>query len=138
MKAASPYLNFDGETREAMTFYAKCLDAELQIQSFADAGMGDNPEIANRTVHAKIENGPMILMASDTEPGAQFTKGNNFYICIDCESAEELEKLHSALAEGGRILMAPQDTFWGARFSMLTDRFGVGWMFNFQLAGNPS
>jgi PhnB protein len=117
-----------------MTFYAKCLDAELQIQSFSDTGMGDDPATADRTMHARLEKGPMILMASDSQPGAPFTRGNNFFICLDCESAEELERLHSALGDGGTVLMAPQDTFWGARFSMLTDRFGVGWMFNFQLS----
>ena len=133
MNSASTYLNFDGETRDAMTFYAKCLVADLQIQSFRDAGMGDDPATADRTVHAKIEKGTMTIMASDTQPGAPFTKGNNFFICIDCESAEELERLHTALGEGGTTTMEPQDTFWGARFSMLTDRFGVGWMFNYQL-----
>ena len=133
MNSASTYLNFDGETRDAMSFYAKCLAADLNIQSFRDAGMGDDPATADRTVHARIEKGAVMIMASDTQPGASFTKGNNFFICIDCESAEELERLHAALAEGGTTTMEPQDTFWGARFSMLTDRFGVGWMFNYQL-----
>ena len=27
--------------------------------------------------------------------------------------------------------MPLQDTFWGAHFGMLTDRFGIQWMFNF-------
>ena len=39
MKAINPYLNFDGQTRDAMTFYAKCLDADLYLQTFKEAGM---------------------------------------------------------------------------------------------------
>jgi PhnB protein len=29
--------------------------------------------------------------------------------------------------------MPLQNTFWGARFGMLQDRFGVNWMFNHEL-----
>ncbi len=29
--------------------------------------------------------------------------------------------------------MELQDTFWGARFGMLKDKFGVDWMFNYEM-----
>jgi len=29
--------------------------------------------------------------------------------------------------------MPNQDTFWGAYFGMLTDKFGVNWMFNYDM-----
>ena len=29
--------------------------------------------------------------------------------------------------------MPMQDTFWGAKFGMLTDAFGIHWMFNCQV-----
>jgi PhnB protein len=47
-----------------------------------------------------------------------------------CESKEEEDKLFTALAKGGSITMPLQDTFWGARFGMVRDRFGITWMFN--------
>jgi uncharacterized glyoxalase superfamily protein PhnB len=25
------------------------------------------------------------------------------------------------------VAMAPQETFWSARYAQLTDRFGIGW-----------
>jgi PhnB protein len=31
----------------------------------------------------------------------------------------------------GKIKMPVQETFWAARFGMLTDKFGINWMFNF-------
>ncbi len=133
MNSISTYLNFDGETREAMQYYAECLGADLDIKSFKDVGMGDDPGVADRTMHARLSKGSIIIMASDSEPGAPYSKGNNFFLSIDCESSEEVQRLHDALGAGGRVLMEPQDTFWGARFSMITDRFGVGWMFNYQL-----
>ena len=29
--------------------------------------------------------------------------------------------------------MPLQDTFWGAHFGTLIDRFGIGWMFNYAI-----
>jgi PhnB protein len=132
MKDITTYLNFDGETREAMTFYAQCLGAELTMQSFKDANIPADAGQENRIMHARLSKGDAVIMASDTMPGMQFKKGNNFSMTIECDSAEELQSLYEALLEGGTSLMEPQDTFWGARFAMLTDKFGIGWMFNHQ------
>ncbi|HEX2723023.1 MAG TPA: VOC family protein [Gemmatimonadaceae bacterium] len=133
MKGTNTYLNFDGETREAMTFYAKCLDAQLDIQSFKDAGMSGPPGTEDRIIHARLAKGSAVLMASDTMPGMSFTKGNNFWINIDCDDPAEQDRLFAAFGEGGKVLMELQDQFWGARFGMLTDKYGVGWMFNCEI-----
>ena len=61
-----------------------------------------------------------------------FESGNNFHICLSCESAEETERLFTALGDRGRVTMPLQDMFWGARFGMVVDRFGVSWMFNYE------
>jgi PhnB protein len=133
MKAFQPYLNFDGQTREAMTFYHQCLGGDLSIQTFGDVKAPGPPGLENRVMHAAITNGPAILMASDTMPGMQFTKGNNIHVNVDCESLEEIERVFKALAAGGTVTMPLQDQFWGARFGMLIDKFGLNWMFNYQL-----
>jgi len=52
------------------------------------------------------------------------------------KTAEELDKVFNALSEGGNITMPLQDAFWGARFGMLTDKYGVSWMFNHELQKN--
>jgi PhnB protein len=125
------YLNFDGKCREAMTFYQKCLGAELQLMPFSDMPGGKiPPEAKDRIMHARLTKGTAILMASDSLPGMPFQQGNNFWVSVDCESVEEVERLFNSLVEGGTVRMALQTTFWAARFGMLTDRFGVNWMFN--------
>ena len=130
MNAMTPYLNFDGKTGEAMKFYQACLGGELNIQTFKDAHMDQgDPRLADRVVHAVLRNGKATLMASDTQPGHPFQQGNNLWVNVDC-SVNELDEFYRKLIEGGKVHMEPQDTFWGARFGMLTDRFGVNWMFN--------
>ena len=131
MKEVSTYLTFDGNCRDAMTFYEKCLGAELQLVPFSEApDMGSKVD-QNRIMHARLSKGSAsILMASDAMPGTPLQVGSNFSICLACESLEEIERLFKALGDKGKVTMPLQDTFWNAHFGMLTDQFGVNWMFN--------
>ncbi len=131
MKSITPYLNFDGNCREAMMFYNQCLDGELSLIPFSEGPAMTLPEEAkDRIMHARLAKGAVELLASDTMPGKPFRQGNDIFVTIDCESLAEIEKLFAALGEGGAVTMPLQDTFWNARFGMLTDRFGINWMFN--------
>ena len=132
MKELVTYLNFDGNCRDAMKFYERCLGGELHMMPFAEAQFDYPKEAKDRILHARLTKGSAVLMASDTMPGMPFKQGNNFSISIHCESVQELERLFTALGEGGKVTMPLQDTFWGARFGMITDQFGVNWMFNFE------
>ena len=132
VKELTTYLTFDGNCRDAMEFYKKCLDAQLYLMPFSEAP-GEVPERAkNRIIHAKLTKGAAVLMASDTMPGMPFQQGNNFSVSVSCESLQEIERLFTAIGVNGKVTMQLQDTFWGARFGMLTDQFGIHWMFNFE------
>ena len=141
MKAIETYLTFDGNCREAMTFYADALDAKLNIMPGSEMP-GASESDKDRVLHALLAKGPVKLMASDTMSMTPFklAPGNNFSISIDCEGPEEQDRYFSKLGAGGEIRMPLQDTFWGARFGMLTDKFGVQWMFNYDKphAASPS
>ena len=130
MKQILPYLTFDGTCRAAMEFYKNCFGAELYLLPFSEAP-GDFPNDAkDRIMHARLSKGAAVLMASDAMPGMPFQQANNFAIATTCESPQEIEKLFAALSEKGKVTMPLQETFWAARFGMLTDQFGVNWMFN--------
>jgi PhnB protein len=131
MKEMITYLNFDGSTREAMQFYQRCLGGDLMMQRFAEVKVDVPPEAKDRIVHAKLTVGASTLMASDTLPGMAPHNGDNFSICLICESSEETEKFFTALGQNGKVTLPLQDMFWGARFGMIVDQFGVNWMFNY-------
>jgi PhnB protein len=40
----------------------------------------------------------------------------------------EAERVFSALADGGQVLMPMQETFFASRFGQVRDRFGMNWM----------
>jgi PhnB protein len=128
MKELTAYLNFDGNAREAMEFYKTCLGAKLDIMTFGDSPMQAPPGSEKRVMHARLTNGSLTLMASDTMPGMPFQQGTNFSLTIECDTPQEVDKLFAALSAGGKVTMPVQETFWASRFGMLTDKFGVNWM----------
>ncbi len=135
MKQLNPYINFSGNCREAMVFYKEHLGGELTlntiggspIEAECPAGMKDN------IMHSTLErDGSALVMGSDmTGPGG-LIKGNNMSISISCSSEEEINRLYNAFSEGGKIECALMDSFWGSRFAFVVDKFGIGWMFNYE------
>ncbi|MEP6692302.1 MAG: VOC family protein [Gemmatimonadaceae bacterium] len=130
MKEVSAYLNFDGTCREAMTFYQSCLGGELFVMTFGDSNFGETPEDKKRLIHARLKSGPTMVLASDTMPGMPLHAGNNVWLHLTCERDDEVDTTYAALSAGGKPIMPPHDAFWGARFAMFADRFGINWMLN--------
>jgi PhnB protein len=134
MKAINAYLTFDGNAREAMKFYAKTLLAEYKEPTFPSM-----PTIGkDRVIHAAVAKGDMLLLASDSQEGVHPTQGNNFSVCVQCDDIAEVERLFREFSVGGTVTMPLDNMFWGARFGMLVDKFGIGWMFNCDLPKKTS
>lgn len=132
MTQINAYLNFNGHTREAMTFYKECLGGELVMQKIAESPMAAQmpSEMGPKILHSSLTNKSIILMASDCRSAATIT-GNNIALCINCSSEEEINSFFNNLAAGGKINEPLQQSFWGATFGSLTDKFGIHWMFNY-------
>ncbi len=63
--------------------------------------------------------------------GPRLIEGNNVSINLEPDSREDTDRLHEALAEGGKPEMPLADMFWGAYFGTVVDKLGTRWMFNF-------
>ena len=70
------------------------------------------------------------MMFSDCPPDRASVAGNHINLSMNFTDMDSIEKTFKAMSEGATITMELQDTFWGARFGMLTDKFGISWMFN--------
>ena len=132
MTQINAYLNFNGLTKEAMTFYKDCLGGELVMQKIGESPMAAQmpSEMAPQILHSSLTNKAIILMASDCM-GPGTVTGNNIPLCTNCSSDEEINIFFNNLAAGGKITEPLQQSFWGATFGSLTDKFGIHWMFNF-------
>lgn len=132
MASLTPYLNFPGNCEEAMEFYANALDGEiLVLQRFGDAPDGaSSPDLADKVMHCVLVADDVIIMASDSAD-ADASPSKSISLSLDFESTEEQDAIFAALTAGGTVTMELQETFWGARFGMAVDKFGVSWLFNY-------
>lgn len=134
MEAIVPYLNFNGNAAEALAFYSKVLDgAVLFQQTFGESPMESPAEMKDKIMHATFKAGDLTIMVSDCMPGQPLLAGTNVSLSLNFTDEAAIEKTFAAFSEGSKITMPLQETFWGAKFGMLTDKFGFHWMFNHDL-----
>lgn len=134
MTQINAYVGFNGRCREAMTFYKECLGGELTLQSVAETpAAAQCPEgMQHQIMHSALTKGPLLLMGSDMVGPDGFNVGNNIALSLNCSSEEEINTFFSKLAEGGKIIDELKTQFWGGIFGVLTDKFGIRWMFNYE------
>lgn len=134
-----PYLNFDGDCREAFEFYRDALRGEIvAIMTWGESPMrAELPaESHGRVMHAQLQAGDAMLMGADGPP-AQAADGTGTYVNINVDEPDEAERIWQALSAGAEVKMPLQETFWARRFGMLVDRFGKPWMINCMAAMCP-
>jgi PhnB protein len=126
----NPYVQFNGNARQAMEYYRDVFGGELNINTFGEFGT-DDPAVADQTMHAQLENERgFTIMASDTAPGMQYQPGTNMAISLSGDDGEELRGYWDKLADGGTVMMPLEKQMWGDEFGMCSDRFGIAWMVN--------
>lgn len=123
MAQISPYLHFNGNCREAMTFYKQCLGGELSMMSIGESPMGAQmpPEQKNRIMHSTLKSGSFQIMASDMMGPEPAAKGTDLSLSLECGGNKEIDTFFEKLASGGKILHAPKEEFFGY-YGDLTDK----------------
>ena len=138
MARVNTYLNFQGQTEQAFTFYATTFGTEISMLSrYADTpGMGPAElpaEERGLVMHAEL---PIlaghVLMATDMlrSMNQQTRVGNNTTVCLEVDSREEADRLYGALSDGGSEGSPMADMPWGAYWGVTLDRYGIRWMIN--------
>jgi PhnB protein len=135
IKKLNPYLNFNGTAAKAIKLYESALDAKVEnVMPWTDLpGQPPSPDTKDRLMHAVLRIGEGMVMLSDSPPGMPVTIGSNAHITLDFDDPADMARKFDALSAGGKVTMPLQDTFWGARFGMLTDAYGASWMFNCEI-----
>jgi PhnB protein len=126
----SPYLNFDGNCREAMEFYHGVLGGKLDLNTFADYFPDESADRKDKIMHAMLQNDFLTLMASDLPPGAEYNVGNHISLSLAGTDSEQLKSVWNGLSQGGTVTMPLEKQVWGDEFGMFADKFGMNWMVN--------
>jgi PhnB protein len=127
-----PYLNFDGQCKEAFDFYAGVLGGKITGRmTYGDSPMCEQmpADSRDRIMHSQLDIDGAVLMGADgPPPHAPQSVGTTINIMVDTPA--DAERIFAALAEGGDVKMAMAETFWAQRWGMLVDRYGKPWMVN--------
>lgn len=132
MTQLDAYLIFDGTCADAMRSYERILGGKLTLLTHADSPMAAQtpPGSENRIMHARLDLGGRLLMASDAMVGQPYGGMKGFSLSLIYAEVSDAKRTFAALAEGGKVTMPLQKTFWAEAFGMLVDRFGTPWMVN--------
>ncbi len=133
LTSVNPYLFFSGNCRKSMDFYQGILGGKLDIMPFEGSPLDVSSAYKQRVMHGNLMIGNISIMASDGMPGQEIVKGGMTSVSLNFNDVEEAETVFNSLSEGGKISMAFQETFWGAKFGSFTDKFGIDWMVNCEI-----
>ena len=128
-KQLTPFLMFQkADAEQAMTFYTSLFDDGriIDIARYGPAAPG--PE--GTVMRARFALAGQEFLCSDSFIKHDFEFTPSFSVWIETESESELERLFSALADGGMQLMPLDNYGFSRRFGWVNDRFGVSWQLN--------
>lgn len=138
MKTAGPYLYFKGNTEEAFNFYSTVFNANatdtLRYGDIDGNPMKVDEQDLGKIAHISLPLGKNILMGTDIVDSMDetLTIGNNFYITLSTDSAEEADEVFNRLSEVGSVQVPLKKEFWAEKFGICTDKFGIQWMINYE------
>ncbi len=129
MGQINPYLLFDGNCREAMSFYQGCFGGQLSLMTIGESPMAKEmaPDMQNKIMHARLNSDGVLLMGADGMGPGGTTPGGNISLSYTGGGKKEIDTVFSKLSAGGKVLHAPKDEFFGY-YGDLKDKFGITWM----------
>jgi PhnB protein len=136
MPQLNPYLSFDGNCADAMRFYERVLGGKIEgMMTAGQSPMADQipPGNADRIMHCALALEGGVLMGADAMncgDGQPYQGMKGFSLTLSYKEAAEARAVFDQLADGGKVTMPLQKTFWAESFGMLTDRFGTPWTIN--------
>jgi PhnB protein len=129
----TPFLLFDGNCAEAMTFYQSCLGGELTLTKVGDTPMKAQypPEKHNRIINAHLKSGVIEFSATDWMHLTRVPKqGNMVCLYVNGGTYDELRAIFDKLAVGAdkELLDDLRNLPFGS-YGHLADKYGVHWFF---------
>ena len=127
----NPYINFNGNARQAMEFYQGIFGGKLTMNTYAEFHASEDANEANKIMHSSLETDSGILfMASDSPNSMEYHRGNTMSMSLSGTNEAEIRDYWNKLSDGATINIPLEKAPWGDKFGMLTDKFGVDWLVN--------
>jgi PhnB protein len=127
----NPYIFFYGKCEEALELYKRAIGGDFELSRYEGTPMAEQvpADFRNKVIHASFSGPGFSFLAADGRPGKTIDPDEgNISLCIESHDEAEGTRVFKALSEGGTVGMELSQAFWGGKFGMLTDRFGIEWM----------
>lgn len=127
-----PHLSYDGRCEAAFRFHEKWLGASLPAllpNGAAPMAAEAPPRWRGKIVHASVKVDSDLLAGAGLPP-ERFQRPQAFHVLFAIGGPEQGERVFAASAENGTVHLPIQQTFWAARFGVLTGQFGISWEIN--------
>jgi PhnB protein len=126
------FINFEGNCREAVAFYAKVFKSEVKnLMTYSQAPPDPNCPVneadKDKVMYADVQIGDVNVMFMDMTCEWPLKVGNNINPTISMPCKEEIERIYNELKEDGEVYMELQTTFFSELYGMVKDKFGVIW-----------
>ncbi len=133
MTQINAYLGFNGNCREAMTFYKECLGGELSLQTIGGSPMENQFPVESRKniLHASLINAGLVLLGSDMAGSGGVVKGNSISLSLSCSTEKEIKTFFEKLSFGG-IIVHPLHEFFAGTMGTVTDKYGKDWLLYYE------
>jgi PhnB protein len=134
MLRCTPFLLFDGNCAEAMSFYHECVGGSLTLTKLGDTPMKDQfpPEKHGRLINANLTSGLIEISAADWMASPELVPilGNMSALFVIATDAAELRTVFDKLAVGAdRARFQDLHAMPFGTYGQLYDKHGVQWIF---------
>lgn len=134
--ATTPHLNFRGTARAALEFYQTVFGGHLVAVTYADAHAVTDPAEADQVMWGQVasEQG-FRVMAYDVPAHTPYDAGvNPVFVSVRGAGPDEIAGYWNTLAQGANVIAPLAPAAWSPLYGMLTDRFGVTWVLDVEVA----
>jgi PhnB protein len=123
----TPLIFFQGNCKEAMTFYQGVLGGSLELRTYGEV-MGDKaPEgWSDKIAYAVLRSGTTCLKAWDSKIAN--AEARKIELEVSGEDEQKLRKIFDGLCEGGKAKHALEKQYGGDLSGRLFDKYGLDWM----------
>ena len=133
--SVNPYIEFNGNCREAVAFYTQVFGVTEKVQMMTWGEMPSDPkyplpeEDKNLVMHTELILCGSRVMLADRPASMPILIGNNISLTVVSKDIEEIKMLFNKMKVGGTVAMELQETFWSKIYGFVTDKFGIPWQF---------
>ena len=121
-----PYIIFNN-SKETANYYKEIFNGEITYIMQGKDTPNCKEEDLEKTMHLElIVNKHKIYMADGNH-----TLGENIALLLDYEDIDLMMEQYNNMKKEGKVIDEMHDTFWGAIFGIVKDKYGITWEFHY-------